>query len=327
MKAHIEYDMQPIEDVSFGPETGFERVALAAGSDPRAYEILRRCSKLGVGIEKVLVFDYRERRESLPLGGEQAYDEFKKLGFPFDVIECSIRDPSACIKSLKGISILNSDRIAVDISCFTKPYFYSLLKYLKDQGKAHSVTVLYTEPTSYVFRRGSYKEYRSSIGPLSVIEVPGFPGLDTGTNTKLLVVLLGFDGDLSIVISEEVAPDEMLFVNGFPGYAPKFKDISLMNNEKILGNHSLDSIRYARANNPFETFDLLQEIGRQNGSAFISVAPLGTKPMALGACLYAMLNKRVRVVYPLPDEYTNVTTYECWRSWQYTIPFDLGGGA
>ena len=68
------------------------------------------------------------------------------------------------------------------------------------------------------------------------MEVPGFPGLTTGRKNNILVFTLGFDGDLSVFISEEVTPNSVVIVNGFPAYSPKFKDISLMNNERLLNS-------------------------------------------------------------------------------------------
>ena len=53
---------------------------------------------------------------------------------------------------------------------------------------------------------------------------------------------------------------------------------------------------------------------------YLNIAPLGTKPMALGACLFAIHNPEVRVIYPIPDKYENLTTEECWDSWVYGIP-------
>ncbi len=150
--------------------------------------------------------------------------------------------------------------------------------------------------------------------PFRLWKYPGFPGNDTRTTKKVLVVLLGFDGELSSFITEEVAPDDTLVVNGFPAYAPKFKEISLINNEKLLSSSATGLVLYSRANSPFETFNLLEHLYKKETSAFFNIAPIGTKPMALGACLFAL-------VYPLPQKYADVTTQECWNSWSYEIPF------
>ena len=51
----------------------------------------------------------------------------------------------------------------------------------------------------------------------------------------------------------------------------------------------------------------------------MTLAPLGTKPMALGACMFAIDNDDVRVVYPRPKEYVSQTTRASWRSWRYDV--------
>ena len=112
-------------------------------------------------------------------------------------------------------------------------------------------------------------------------------------------------------------------VNGFPSYAPKFKDISLIANEKLTSDKDVQII-FSKANNPFDVFNLLESIKnkKHNDRPFINIAPLGTKPMALGVCLFALYYPEVRVVYPLPETYEKITTDNCWNSWRYLIPLN-----
>ncbi len=302
----------------------YDCLIVAAGSDYRAYEILRKFQKHNVSVKNVFLFDFKERIENLPAEDVDAYNLYKTFGFKINQIPCSIMDPSSCIKSLSKSEFIFSaeDNVAIDISCFTKPYFFSILKYLKEQIRLGTITVFYTEPMAYIFSRELYRSYRSSYGPLSVMEIPGFPGLDTRTKEKVLIVLLGFEGELSAFVSDEVAPNDIIVVNGFPAYSPIFKDISLVNNERLLSSSGA-SIKYVRANNPFETFNLLELVKKERPDAFLNIAPLGTKPMALGACLFAILYPSVRIVYPLPEKYANKTTRECSCSWSYTIPLNI----
>lgn len=309
------------EEIDFGEK--YDCLMLAAGSDKRAYEILKKFKKYNILVENVMLFDFKERNENLSEEDIEAYNLYKTLGFKIKPIECSITDPSSCIKSLKSEFTLSAkDKVAIDISCFTEPYFFSILKYLKEQVRLSTTKVFYTEPMAYIFSKELYHSYRSGYGPLSVIEIPGYPGLDTRTKEKILIVLLGFEGELSSFISEEVAPNKIIVVNGFPAYSPIFKDISLVNNERLLSNSSA-TIKYVRANNPFETYNLLESLKKERPDAFFNIVPLGTKPMALGACLFAIVYTSVRIVYPLPEKYANKTTKECSCSWSYMIPLNM----
>jgi hypothetical protein len=214
-------------------------------------------------------------------------------------------------------------KIGLDISCFTKPFFFGLLKLFQRRCGVRSVRVFYTEPRSYVFRGGLYDAFHASSGPTTIIELPSFVGRATRDGERVLVVQLGFEGDLAHEINEDVAPNRTILVNGFPGLFPKFKDISLVNNEKLVGAES-NKRRYSRANNPFDSYNVLDDIlTRSQQNAFINIAPLGTKPMALGACLFALHNPRVRIIYPKPEAYALEVTRECNKSWSYTIPLLL----
>jgi hypothetical protein len=324
------YKMAQVDSSWDDIQNHFDCFLVAGGSDFRAYEVLRKAQDKGVSIGTLYFFDFEERKEGLGEKLQEAYDGYKKLGFSTVKIPCSTQDPSSCIKSLagQGIDFSKHDSLAIDISCFTKPYFFLILKHLKSLTKFVSVSVFYSEPKSYVFPKGIFSSYKSSLGPLSILEIPGYTGSDERGQKRMLVIFLGFDGDLSREINEDVAPSETLIVNGFPGYAPKFKDISLICNERLIQEkHS--NLNYSRSNNPFEAFNLLEtlkadeKIRKRHGSLFMNIAPLGTKPMALGACLFAIHNPEVRIVYPMPENYVKVTTDKSWKSWIYNIPLIL----
>jgi hypothetical protein len=306
--------MNDAEDVI--PNMGkFDYLFVAGGSDFRAYEALRKLGRHKTNIGSVLLFEFNERAVANPT----QYNSYKELDYNFSNICCSIKDPSECIKAFMetGIELKQDMKVAIDISCFTKPYFFVILKYLRDCVRLPSITVFYTEPKSYM--GGSVlKSYHSTSGPLSVMEIPGFPGEEFRNSKKVLVVLLGFDGELSSFITDEISPEKTIVVNGFPGYFPKFKDISMINNEKMVGG---SDVKFARGNNPFEVYNLLQVLHKSySDNTFFNIAPLGTKPMALGACLFAINNPTVRIVYPLPEKYESVTTDRCWSCWAYNIP-------
>ncbi|MEW6193658.1 MAG: hypothetical protein AB1521_00705 [Bacteroidota bacterium] len=293
---------------------------LAAGSDYRAYESLRKMRSFGVQVKNLLIFHFNERINYVDK--EDSYFQYKEiLDIPTKEITCTIKNPASCLSQVfENSSLLQIKKnIALDISCFTKPYFFYLIKLLKGRFDIHELNVFYTEPRSYLFPRGVYSYYQSSTGPLSILEIPGFSGYERRGDKRILVILLGFDADLSKEINEDISPKETIVVNSFPGYIPKFKDISLVVNEKLTTNKDI-KLAYSRADNPFEVFNLLELIKSKYQNTFLNIAPLGTKPMALGVCLFAMQYSDVRVIYPFPESYKKITTNNCWNSWQYKIP-------
>lgn len=317
------YDMRLVVDSrEHESAQDIETFVLAAGSDYRAYEVLRKLQSRGICIRNLILFEFTERLEQIELG--DSYGDYSRFVADKIVkIGCSIRNPKSSLGDLLSNQSAFIDRtVSLDISCFTKPFFFYLLKLFKERFRLQRIDVFYTEPLSYLFPRGIFSSYHSTLGPLTILEIPGFSGLEQRGEKRILVILLGFDGDLARGINEDVSPSEVVAVNGFPGYAPKFKDISLIANEKLTSDRDVVVV-YSRANNPFEVFNLLEKISIQSSGAFINIAPLGTKPMALGACLFALHNPSSRVVYPFPESYLRVTTDRCWNSWKYEIPLVL----
>lgn len=328
--AHFVFNMVNLDDNYESDFVELDCLIIAGGSDYRAYELLRKYRIKGGKIKLIIFIDFFERRTNVSAEILALYEEYNEFAFNFLKVPGSLLNPSECIKSLInfGINLSSYDSIGIDISCFTKPYFYLFIKQIKYFDKHSSIYIFYTEPKSYLFPKGLFSLYQSSLGPLSVIEIPGFTGLELRGQNRILVTLLGFDGDLSKEINFDVSPSETQIINGFPGYSPKFKDISLVCNEKLIQKKDTQ-VLFCRANNPFETFNLLESIKtdsklrKEHGNFFMNIAPLGTKPMALGACLFAIHNPDVRIVYPLPENYMKITTDKCSNTWLYEIPIKM----
>jgi len=289
----------------------------SSGSDNRSYEILSNYKSSET--TSFIAINYEERLADL--NQNDTIFDYKKFGIKIlHEITCSIKDPSSCLTSLSIHDFSSISSIGLDISVMTKPYFFFIIKLLKERFKVSQLHVFYTEPKTYEFPNGLYSKFRTCTGPLSIIEMPGYAGFEERGSKRKLIVLLGFDGDVTKEIYEDVAALDTELVNGFPSYIPKFKDISLIMNEKIVCNNN-SHVKYAKANNPFDIYNLLLKIKNNSNNSFINIAPLGTKPMALGACLFSLHYPEVRIIYPLPEKYENKYSQSSWISWMYT--FDL----
>jgi hypothetical protein len=291
-------------------------ILLASGSDSRAYEVLSKCKSFTNN--KVIFIHFNERLKDLK--NDDSLYNFKNFSLKeYQEIYCEIKDPSSCLEEITRNEFDNFTKIGIDISCMTKPYFYFIIKLLKERFRVEKLSIFYTEPKSYNFTKGLFHTFHTSSGPLSIKEIPGYSGYESRGSKRKLIILMGFDGDLSKEINEDVSPNDTIVVNGFPSYTPKFKDISLIANEKLVSDRNIDIV-YARANNPFEIYNLLQLIkNSEKENTFMNIAPLGTKPMALGACLFALHNPDVRIVYPSPENYENKYSDLSWNSWIYDL--------
>ncbi|MEM8493426.1 MAG: hypothetical protein AAF756_21625 [Pseudomonadota bacterium] len=311
--------------------TSIQCLIVAAGTDYRAYEPLRKIRSAGVDLGELIVVNFLEREEAVRKAGlADNYFEFRDLvSCPVQEVSASFSDPAEFFQKIVSLSPLDDEAtaISIDISCFTKPFFFGLLKLFGTVLNRLVCNVIYTEPRSYVFREGLFDSFHASSGPTTVTELPSFVGRPARATERVLVIQLGFEGLLAREITEDVAPVRTILVNGFPGLAPKFKDISLISNEKLVGADSNKRI-CSRANNPFDSYNALDSILMEHGEKFfINIAPLGTKPMALGACLVALHNPNVRIIYPHPEEYALEFTHECCESWFYVVPLTLSEGS
>lgn len=240
----------------------------------------------------------------------------------------NVRSIMGEIEGLKRDSI-----VGVDITGMPTPQYFLLIKWLS--RFVDKLYVYYTQPERYIMNDGLFKSYFSTVGPVSVSEINGYSGetANEGEGNRVLICMLGFDNDLLPVVIQDAGPQKIVAINGFPSYYPKFKDISLANNQKFLvgsefssrieKTKSLSDYVYVEATNPFETYNTLEEIVAEQEEFCIDVVPLGTKPMALGVCLYAIIHNEVRVIFPIPENYAQGTSQKSKKTYEYVIPLVL----
>jgi hypothetical protein len=258
------------------------------------------------------VFDFNDDDKSLFV---QMLDETTGLGSFQDFIENEYRD-------IDQLSII------FDFSIMVKPYFFILLNLLCLHKKIKKIFFLYTEPKTYVIKKINFEQRdetyftRGSYTPPK--DMLSFSGWQDCLKDDALVILLGFEGQRAKEVTNEVNPEVTIPINGFPSYRPEFKDISLLLNDEILKESQIvKNLHYAPSNDPFETKNELTLIYNERKKRYnISLAPLGSKPMALGCCLFVLENPECRVVYPYPREYNSKSSRGYGKTWLYIIEFD-----
>jgi hypothetical protein len=168
------------------------------------------------------------------------------------------------------------------------------------------VIAIYVEPADY---RTSLAPTENQIYDLSeriegIRPLPGFARTrDTGENS-CFVPLLGFEGTrVSYIISQLEPPGgKIIPIIGVPGFRPEYPFASYLGNRThLLQTQAWKKVRYALANCPFDLFYVLQDIHREYPGHVLKIAPVGTKPHALGGILYAIANPMsVELVYDHP---------------------------
>lgn len=177
------------------------------------------------------------------------------------------------------------------------------------------VSVVYVEPRSYTF---SPTPTEAEIFDLSeaihgILPLPGFGVFNEPEDEEsvLFVPLLGFEGHRFAYVLEQVQPPirNVFPIIGVPGFMPEFPFHSYLGNKNILAHSNLHTrIRHGIANSPMDAIYLLQDITMDYPKHLLKVAPIGTKPHALGAVLFALSSSRpVEIVYDHPIRKANRT--------------------
>ncbi len=173
-------------------------------------------------------------------------------------------------------------------------------------ARGGTVYVVYMEPHSYRPsrhpQRGAF--YDLSERTLGIRPLPTFAYLRPDPVNSILVPLLGFEGARFEHIVRHVEPTlgGTYPIVGVPGFRVDYPFIAYWGNEAgLLGDDTWCDIRYAIANDPFDVFHQLVDLRDSHIGKLIKVAPIGTKPHAIGALLFALSTPDlVEVIYDHP---------------------------
>jgi hypothetical protein len=200
---------------------------------------------------------------------------------------------------------LNSRSFYLDLTGFAHHVWAPLVRSCVQAG--HRLMVIYVEPLDYRYNvtptEGEIFDLSERIEGISPI--PGFAALRESKGENVCFVpFLGFEGRRFAYVIEQVQPPggKIVPIVGIPGFRPEFPfNAYLCNRPALLETRSWKNMRYAAANNPFSAYFLLEDIAAENQGDLLKIAPIGTKPHALGAVLYATAcPQTVELVYDHP---------------------------
>lgn len=196
--------------------------------------------------------------------------------------------------------------IYIDVSGLNNRISASLLKNALDMDN-RDVRVVYTEPEHYDIEK--FKEEGVLCKDLServegIEPLPGLANIIPDDVDVKFIALLGFEGGRFTQMYEAVQPpvDKIIPVIGVPGYRPEYPFVAYWGNRRPLNStDSWQFVEYAAANSLVDVFFLLQRIKKRPPVSKIKLAPIGTKPHAIGAILFAIKYPNdVEIVYDNP---------------------------
>ncbi len=205
-----------------------------------------------------------------------------------------------------------------------------ILKHAIQRGV--NVHAVYVEPFAYVPSGASADSLVFDLSEriLGISSLPGFARLTEPleSDNVYFVPVLGFEGArLAYALNQiEIPYERILPIVGSPGFRPDYPFHTYLGNRGPFEDSPIwQNVRFATANCPFSLMYTLQDIASEYPNARLKVAPLGTRPHALGAVMFAIRDpERIELVYdhPLPKANRSIGSgilqvYELIPLWDY----------
>ena len=168
------------------------------------------------------------------------------------------------------------------------------------------IHVVYSEPARYKIEEfqneGLHKDLSEAVG--DIYSLPGLEKVFAPKKEPLFVTLLGFEGGrLTFIIEDQQpSPASIRPIVGVPGYQLGYPYETYYGNRHSLRNKRCwHEVVYAEANSIVDAYLTLDQIAKDNTNPYMIVAPIGTKPHAIGAILYAIKHRdEVELLYDNP---------------------------
>lgn len=277
----------------------------AKGAEDRSYIVFDKYLDL-IQPKRIIMLDSRAKNETLSIEEIAKYNSIEDIAKQkgIDNIKTISLESSNVGKHLSNERLQSTSSVAIDISSMNFWELSDLLYFLLKVICVQRIDVFYTEPDIYHYENDDISQYNYKELEVSVNYPKSYYSTRT-INEEILVSIIGFQKGVNRMMKDIIEVSNYYSVNGFPSFYPKAKDISKANNVDYLTEINPANRFSAEATNPFITFNVLSEISKSADGAFMNICPLGSKPMAVGACLYALkFPCTTRIVYPYKETIT-----------------------
>lgn len=233
-------------------------------------------------------------------------------------VELEIDDQDQMIDVTKGqrVSLSSSNEIGEYLKQYTPTVIYievtgmscrlvaPMMSYsiLNDM----QVYIVYSEPQQYLLNEFKKEGIHEDLSEAcrGVYPLPGFVKVLPHREDPLFVAMLGFEGGrlTYLITTQQPTAERIRPVIGMPGYRIDYPFESYWGNRNSLRTtKAWERVEYAEANSIVDSYMTLKKISADNRNPEMVIAPIGTKPHAIGAILYAIKNPRkVELLYDNP---------------------------
>lgn len=222
-------------------------------------------------------------------------------------LDCNLRNTENVKEFLRSYM---SDIIYFDVTGLNNRVSASLLKAALNQPSDlnfKEIRIIYSEPETYKIERfkaeGIFNDLSEQISGIEPL--PGFATIipdDYGSS--VFVVLLGFEGGRFTHIIENTQPqgDTIIPIIGVPGFRIEYPYVAYWGNRRpIKETDSWRRLKFVAANSIVDIYLFLSNLENKYPTKKIKVAPIGTKPHAIGAILFAIKYfDKVELIYDNP---------------------------
>lgn len=170
-----------------------------------------------------------------------------------------------------------------------------------------TLAFIYAEPDRYVPSTdaiGMELAFRFSDRFRGLRPVPGYAGELRDDEQGRLVACLGFEADrLDRILQDDDGNfiKHITLICGVPPYRTAWEVHALLAHERIISQHRSCELEFAGANNPKATYERLKAAAAAvDRNQRLIIAPLGSKPSAIGVALFACCRENIRLKYDFP---------------------------
>lgn len=244
-------------------------------------------------------------------------------------ISVAKRDITAHLRTQLDSLEIRGKNLLVDITGISQPAIFFLLKLLHEDIHPDHLFFAYTEPFRYKAKSMPSSEdvFELTERFIGLRALPGFVRRSIERKKPVIVLLIGFEGKRAKYVCDtlEVESDNIRVVFGFPGFRPGWQYLAYGGNQSMFEQFQAHRFVWpAAANDPFEAYSALYEI-RQNQveskmDPELVLAPVGTKPHAVGAAIFALQHPTdTRLVYDFPVKARRFRSEGYGTTWIYNL--------
>jgi len=199
------------------------------------------------------------------------------------------------------------DNVLIDST--TVGFVELLLTIKKALKKSERFEILYLQPEYYKKKDNSTilrnREFDITSEMPGYQAIPGFSSLLQSDDNNHYVFIAGYEPirlDRAFEDYQMITSENSHIIFGLPAYKAGWENDAFSNNISVLSNRKiLGDIKYCGAINPLAAYNLLEEIRKSlDVNTTLIVAPIGPKPLGIGAALFIGQVSGVSLLYDHP---------------------------